>query len=160
MSHPSPVLWDCCNWGLQERCHRKAQDDYQNKGDAAFQLGCSSCPIPTPSPGSKEQTQPYHAQEQTHPALIPRTLRLPNLAFGENKIKVKPNQKKKPTHTQFVLFMFQESHIHSRHQSFCQLSLCFNLSSWASFLQEGKQIQHTGKLDVLSKIFIQAAQSN
>lgn len=77
----------------------------------------------------------------------------------QNKSQTK-RKKKKPTHTQFVLFMFQESHIHSRHQSFCQLSLCFNLSSWASFLQEGKQTQHTGKLDVLSKIFIQAAQSN
>lgn len=64
--HPS-ALWDCSNRDytmLTKRCPRKAQDDCQNKGDAAFQQGCSSCPISTPRPGSEE---PYHAQEQTHP---------------------------------------------------------------------------------------------
>lgn len=58
--------------------------------------------------------------------------------WKKNKIKTKPNQKKVP-HTQFVLFKFQETHTHSRRQSFCQLSLCFNLSSWASFAERGKK---------------------
>lgn len=74
-----------------------------------------------------------------------RTLMLPNVAFQkktQRKIKKRNQTQPKKLHAQLGLFKFQETHTHLRHQSFCQLSLCFNLSAWASF-SEGKKIKHT-----------------